>query len=832
MLKKIILTLLLIFLPLFSQSQSFKISLESTPSTFDQYDPHLFVSSDHSFIVTWTDNRTGIYHAFAQWFNAQTLQKSGANMPFWGNNNLFFGPDSVMLSIKYFSREGSDIFPGTYFYTGRLYRGNSASRDTIMVTSGSSPVCGMGVSKFNYQFLFFPNNFVKLLLDGYFGIVRYDYRLHPLSSIDRFPFAPINFTASTFGNDTYGFIFVNDFQVAYSDTVYTLYYTLFDSRDSMIIQPKKILGLADFKTSDFYGSGSMLLPLASISLGDTTILAAFWNVKKRVLNYFRVFQSGQIDSVKTINLGWTTDRYEMKMRFAVLQNGQIRLILSGRRLNPDVNGVYVNAFYDFTSNGNFTGHAVIDSSMRISLNENGCYFTDDKTFYAPFGRHWDVYLGHYQNFVLKDQLKINDDVSGSNEFLTNILPKGENDFYVIYNKKHGNRLGRTVSGQGIPQDGEDNVPSGAFAFFKDGSHVRFWKKTVHKDILGFSLYNKANQRIKQDTIATNYDACCLSASVLQDQSFVLIYHNYYTDRTAVTIVASDGNIRGTFSFYNTDPSENARVFQMKNGECWLVWNNKGLKFSAESAQILSDVYKFSAPVAMVFDPGLFLLVKNQVISGVYYQAALITASGDTLTPTFPISHPYIYFKPYLLKLNEQKFMSLYTFDQKIMANVYALNGICEIESKVISQIDSGLIGNAKAAVNNDKILFAWQRTGRTGCGYDVDGAVEPLNMFTAIDKSADVQPDVFRLLQNYPNPFNSATVIPFEIPFASQVTLTIYNTLGQKIRSWHRTFSAAGNHQILWDGRNFEGSMVPSGIYFYQVKVGKSISRKKMLLVR
>lgn len=87
--------------------------------------------------------------------------------------------------------------------------------------------------------------------------------------------------------------------------------------------------------------------------------------------------------------------------------------------------------------------------------------------------------------------------------------------------------------------------------------------------------------------------------------------------------------------------------------------------------------------------------------------------------------------------------------------------------------------------------------------------------------------DGFNLLQNYPNPFNPNTVISYNIPVHSLVTLNIYNLLGEKIKTLIQQEQAPGKYQI-----NFDGNNLPSGIYFYQLKADKFQQTKKMLLLR
>lgn len=92
--------------------------------------------------------------------------------------------------------------------------------------------------------------------------------------------------------------------------------------------------------------------------------------------------------------------------------------------------------------------------------------------------------------------------------------------------------------------------------------------------------------------------------------------------------------------------------------------------------------------------------------------------------------------------------------------------------------------------------------------------------------------DRFALLQNFPNPFNSETEIPFSLESPSFVTLKIYNSLGQEIRTLAAKSYPAGNFSVRWDGNDNSGQPAVSGTYFYRLKTGNFSDIKKMLLLR
>ncbi len=103
---------------------------------------------------------------------------------------------------------------------------------------------------------------------------------------------------------------------------------------------------------------------------------------------------------------------------------------------------------------------------------------------------------------------------------------------------------------------------------------------------------------------------------------------------------------------------------------------------------------------------------------------------------------------------------------------------------------------------------------------------------TGNEQVVNTIPKTYELSQNYPNPFNPTTVISYQLPEAQNVTLEIYNSLGEKIRTLINGSQNAGYHTIQWDGLNNTGRSVASGMYLYRLTAGKFTSVKKMLLLR
>ncbi len=95
-----------------------------------------------------------------------------------------------------------------------------------------------------------------------------------------------------------------------------------------------------------------------------------------------------------------------------------------------------------------------------------------------------------------------------------------------------------------------------------------------------------------------------------------------------------------------------------------------------------------------------------------------------------------------------------------------------------------------------------------------------------------VVPHEYSLGQNFPNPFNPSTTVPVAVPVTGEVTVTIYNVLGEEIRTLHSGVLERGRHWLVWDGRNDAGRAVATGMYLTRMATpaGGSFVIKMLML--
>lgn len=100
------------------------------------------------------------------------------------------------------------------------------------------------------------------------------------------------------------------------------------------------------------------------------------------------------------------------------------------------------------------------------------------------------------------------------------------------------------------------------------------------------------------------------------------------------------------------------------------------------------------------------------------------------------------------------------------------------------------------------------------------------------ERADEPLPESFDLEQNRPNPFNPSTEISYSIPVAGQVELTIYNIVGQKVKTLVDAAQSAGTHKATWDGADEYGIPVSSGVYLYRLHGANFTATRKMILMK
>ncbi len=95
------------------------------------------------------------------------------------------------------------------------------------------------------------------------------------------------------------------------------------------------------------------------------------------------------------------------------------------------------------------------------------------------------------------------------------------------------------------------------------------------------------------------------------------------------------------------------------------------------------------------------------------------------------------------------------------------------------------------------------------------------------ESAEDAAPEAFALYSNYPNPFNPTTIIRYSLPRQSHVTLSIFNTLGQKVAELVNADIEAGYHEVEFDAKG-----LASGVYYCKMQAGDYVETKELMLMK
>ena len=136
----------------------------------------------------------------------------------------------------------------------------------------------------------------------------------------------------------------------------------------------------------------------------------------------------------------------------------------------------------------------------------------------------------------------------------------------------------------------------------------------------------------------------------------------------------------------------------------------------------------------------------------------------------------------------------------------------------------------------DELTFLWNVEAHDGTDSTTAGGgprtliVNANALYMGVD--GNTIPDQFALYDNYPNPFNPRTNINYDIPEATDVTLDVYNLMGQRVRTLVSRHHEPGRYSVSWDATNDFGSPIASGMYIFKIHAKDFVSIKKMLLMK
>ena len=209
---------------------------------------------------------------------------------------------------------------------------------------------------------------------------------------------------------------------------------------------------------------------------------------------------------------------------------------------------------------------------------------------------------------------------------------------------------------------------------------------------------------------------------------------------------------------------------------------------------------------------------------------ILHASGSSPGRT----HDYQHFKqtsiPKWLENNSDitTLLPEFSWNQSARTNEYTFQ-LSNLEDFSSILIDSSLTDTSLVPIEklDNGTLYYW-RVKAIGDGGESDWSEKfVFNIPVTVSNELEEIPSEFNLSQNYPNPFNPSTNISFNLPQASDVSLKVYNMLGQEVATLVSERLGAGAQTVTFDASNLS-----SGMYIYRIQAGTFSKTKKMMLIK
>ncbi|MDD5530134.1 MAG: FlgD immunoglobulin-like domain containing protein [bacterium] len=183
----------------------------------------------------------------------------------------------------------------------------------------------------------------------------------------------------------------------------------------------------------------------------------------------------------------------------------------------------------------------------------------------------------------------------------------------------------------------------------------------------------------------------------------------------------------------------------------------------------------------------------------------------------------------------------------IFREVWLENGQEELLSGLESDIYISYVDSSLGFSENNLWFARYTGSDWEAIDYSIDtvsniihGQTDKLGTFFALlgtsvgteDSAVELPVITYQLFQNTPNPFTGGTIINYQLPATSKVSLTLYDLTGREVRTLVAMTQKPGRYRVLWDGMNANGQKVTSGIYFYKMHAADFKTTKKLILMK
>ncbi len=821
--------LLLFFISQISYSQErlgrvtsdFRISSDSTPSTFVQKNIRLFPKTDSGFVAAWEDDRGGEKSFYAQRFDASG-NKIGGNYKTFSNEAISFLKDGSSLSIKQTISPWED-----YCYIevqGYFSDSSGVVFDSLSLVSSFLPGCGNLYQEVEYYYANSDDSYYFLFRNmGKLNIWRYDKYGHVDEAMILITTGYESIRSASISVHQKG-DYLLTFYKTFINGQNEIYGTFVNSTDSILAQPHP-LGLC---VDTLYNRNSYdHFPLIKSCLLSDSTYEVFATRNDSALLEYRAFDLTGNPLMNTMQIPVMINGYDhftlYDITISTAKQNSVSLMVEGIYSLGNQDDKYT-VLLRFDSTGMEVGVPAVtegwlknDGGYNISLNDHDYIVASDDDD--------DVYLKHYHDLIPEDSMKVNDDSLGSNDEKPYVTPAGEDRFFVTWEaaKKY---YGQMINLQGEKLGDQRILEGKTVKCITNDICANVWsfRSDNQKNIYGFTLYNSSWEIVKRETVMVSESLLDYSGYVsiekLTDTTMVFVaYKNSMV--YSLTRYSSLGQPLGEREF-TAHSITTPNIFLTNDNSFWLSCGGSLQQYS-DQIDTISIQYNLNNP-QLYLDGYKFLTIEPQCyVEPIYYctnSTRINDVTNNWQSQLIPIGDK-------VYKLGSSRFLTFINGDQ-IYAKTFFNDGRVDHNSVKIHSEAGGYKKEPSVAVQNGYACFVWAEVRSPGRGYDIFGSVMPISSLLDVpDNDATLLPQEFTLYQNYPNPFNPSTMIRYDIPVQGNVNISVFDVLGREVTRLVNGIQQAGEHWVTW---NAEG--VPSGVYFYRVTTNNFTETKKLLLMR
>jgi len=806
----------------------FRVSDNNIPSTFQQEGTKLFPSYKFGGLYTWQDYRLGEPSYFAQRVDSLG-NKIGDNFEIFSDFDLCFAPNGLFLVLK---EETYSYYLGGWdgaYYTldGKIHLDENNSLTPFNIAGGILPWCGTGWLGIHNTLEQTDSHYLNF--HSYGGAVsfgKYDFSGNPVFQI--IPYDSLSlyaFDIACAANKVNEYVLFS-LQISPDYTTGRLFGTFFSSNDSIVSNNIPIDSLSiPFMLQQFSN-------LKAISIQDSMYQIFLVSSDSLVLYAWKVSRDGSIvlaqPSLQLFSSELTGNNiYRSISNYAItpMNNDNFSLIVTMNESRYPIQKDF-HSLFTFDKNGNLI-EAQYDSTTSLQI---GKYFlrTANNSILIPSAQMGDTFQKRLAGFVTTDSIKLNNDLSGSNELSPAVHKINDDEVFISYVDEK-NIIGKKIDHAGNLLTNEIILENRNLNFFSDGWSVAVWHEenpNVYSQRVGYSIYDqKFNLQSKVYLNSSQFNNTNIACLIISDSIFVVAF--YDNKNLFIRSYNRSGEIRKEKLLLSDVDNYSISIYK-ENQNSFLVSTYQFAQLFDNELETLSPQY--SRYVPYYIGSSKMLEVSTDDYQRLFGQ--IYNLNGSALTQKFPLASSSTDF--YFNRLNNDYFAILFRVNNKIFVKSFSSLGIQIRDSVFIHSSLDGYRKSPSLTVSNNKVFFVWSDARDPNYGYDVYCSIFNLSDLTDIENESGVtKVRDFELRQNYPNPFNPSTKISWQSPVSSRQVLKVFDVLGNEVANLIDEYKPAGRHEIEF--LNVERGNIPSlptGVYFYQLIAGNFVQTKKMLILR